>query len=149
MDPRRSPGGDQPYSEQPPDGGLKKGGAKIKERSRTGGPLTASVSSPVVCADETVEQLVAKCGRSLVVHVPWLQHPQAANEPAVATHENREALGFLWHAPMPLFCDLGSIPLAGALDLGVGLRPRHFELHRTRVDGRLYAFAMRRRKEQR
>jgi hypothetical protein len=110
-------------------------------RARTS---VAPCSSPVVCADETVEQLVAKCGRALVVHFPWLQYPQSANKPAVATHENRETLGLLWYAPMALFLDLGSIPLAGVLDLGVRPNPRNFELHRAKVDGRLDVFATRR-----
>jgi hypothetical protein len=107
-------------------------------------PLSASRSSPVVCADETVEQFVAKCGRALVVHVRWLQHPQSANKPAIATHENREALGPLWYPRMALVLDLGSIPLAGVLDLSVRPNPGDFQLQRAKVDGRLDVFATRR-----
>lgn len=68
---------------------------------------------------------MAKCGRALVVHVPRLQDPQSANKLAVATDEHRETLRLLWHAPMPRFLDLGSIPLAGVLDLGVRPNPRN------------------------
>jgi hypothetical protein len=98
----------------------------------------------VVFADETVKQLVAKRGRALVVHVLRLQDPQSANKLAAATDENRETLGLLWYAPMALFLDLGSIPFAGVLDLGVRRNPRNFQPHRADVDGRLDVVAVRR-----
>ncbi len=98
----------------------------------------------VVFAEKTVQQLVAKRCRALVVHVPRLQDPQSANKPAISTDEDREALGLLWYAPMTFCLNLGSIPLTGVLDVGVRSNPRNFHLHLAEVDGRLDVFAMRR-----
>ena len=92
---------------------------------------------------------MTKSRRALVIHVRRLQHPQSANKLAAATDENRETFWLLRYAAMALLRELGSIPFAGALDLGVRPNPGDFQLHLPEVDRRHDIFGVGRPGEKR
>jgi len=92
-------------------------------------------SQRMVVAKQTVQQLVAECGRALVVDVLGFQYPQATNQITATAHEYRKALRNLLYAPVAFLLNLGTIPFADFLDLSVGSCPRDFQLHGAEIDG--------------